>query len=109
MSEPAHGITIDLGGLEFIDAAGLGEVVRLRNDADRRRSAIDPVQTVFPDPPNLRHGPIGRADLTVTGTDRVTEMKRAAFLRSAAGLEQLNHIDAVEVHPDVLISRDFEF
>jgi anti-anti-sigma factor len=30
MSEMAHGITIDLGGLQFIDAAGLGEVVRLR-------------------------------------------------------------------------------
>jgi len=30
MSETAHEITIDLGGLPFIDAAGLGEVVRLR-------------------------------------------------------------------------------
>ena len=45
----------------------------------------------------------------MTGTDRVTEMKLSGFLRSAAGLEQLNHTDAVEGHPDVLISRDFEF
>ena len=30
MSETAHKITIDLGWLPFIDAAGLGEVVRLR-------------------------------------------------------------------------------
>ena len=39
----------------------------------------------------------------------MAEMSRGAFLRSAAGLEQLNHTDAVEGHPDVLISRDFEF
>ena len=45
----------------------------------------------------------------MTGTDRVTEMKLSGFLRSAAGLEQLNHTDAVEGHPDVPISRDFEF
>ena len=70
---------------------------------------FDPVQTVFPDPPNLRHRRIGRVDLTVTGTDRVTETNRGGFLRSAAGLEQLNHTDAVEGHPDVLVSRDFEF
>jgi anti-anti-sigma regulatory factor len=30
MSETAREITIDLGRLRFIDAAGLGEVVRLR-------------------------------------------------------------------------------
>ena len=30
MSKTAHKITIDLGWLQFIDAAGLGEVVRLR-------------------------------------------------------------------------------
>jgi hypothetical protein len=47
--------------------------------------------------------------LTATGTARVTAMKLSGFLRSAAGLEQLNDTDAVEGHPDVLISRDFEF
>ena len=30
MSETAHEISIDLGRLQFIDAAGLGQVVRLR-------------------------------------------------------------------------------
>ncbi len=30
MSETAHEITINLGRLQFIDAAGLGEVIRLR-------------------------------------------------------------------------------
>ena len=109
MSETAHEISIDLGRLQFIDAAGLGEVVRLRMTLIAAARRFDPVQTVFPDPPNLRHGPIGRTDLTVTGTDRVTEMKLSGFLRAAAGLEQLNHTDAVEGHPDVLISRDFEF
>ena len=39
VSETAHEITIDLGGLQFIDAAGLGDVVRLRMTliAARRR------------------------------------------------------------------------
>jgi hypothetical protein len=36
-------------------------------------------------------------------------MKLSGFLRSATGLEQLNDTDAVEGHPDGLISRDFEF
>ena len=109
MSETAHEISIDLGRLQFIDAAGLGEVGRLRMTLIAAARRFDPVQTVFPDPPNLRHGPIGRADLAVTGTDRVTEMKLSGFLRSAAVLEQLNHTDAVEGHPDVLVSRGFEF
>jgi hypothetical protein len=55
MSETAHEISIDLGRLQFIDAAGLGEVVRLRMTLIAAARRFDPVQTVFPDPPNLRH------------------------------------------------------
>jgi hypothetical protein len=36
-------------------------------------------------------------------------MNRGGFRRSAAGLEQLNHTDAIKAHPDALISWDFEF
>ena len=44
-SETAHEIAIDLGGLQFIDAAGLGEIVRLRaalNAADGRLTLSRP-------------------------------------------------------------------
>jgi hypothetical protein len=108
MSETAHEITIDLGGLPFIDAAGLGDVIGLRMTllAAHRRLILSQ-----PSPRIRRISPWadGRADLTATGTARVTAMKLSGFLRSAAGLEQLNDTDAVEGHPDVLISRDFEF
>ena len=45
LSETAHEIAIDLGGLQFIDAAGLGEIVRLQaalNAADRRLTLSRP-------------------------------------------------------------------
>jgi anti-anti-sigma factor len=49
MSETAEAITIDLSGLQFIDAAGLGEIVGLRATliaADRRLTLSRPSPTV---------------------------------------------------------------
>ena len=49
LSETAEEITIDLGGLQFIDAAGIGEIVRLRLTliaADRRLTLSRPALSI---------------------------------------------------------------
>jgi anti-anti-sigma factor len=49
LSKTAPEITIDLGGLQFIDAAGIGEIVRLRLTliaADRRLTLSRPALSI---------------------------------------------------------------
>jgi anti-anti-sigma regulatory factor len=55
MSETTHEITIDLGGSQFIDAAGLGDVIGLRMTllaADRRLIPSQPSPKIA----EFRHG-----------------------------------------------------